>query len=248
MTSTLEDRQYIIKEGHALKATDLGKKLIEHLRNNKFSFLDYNFTKNVEQHLDDVANGEKTRLAVLTDFWTTLERELSESAETVPTETPFKDPCPKCQGQLVAKNGRFGPYVTCLTESCDYKASLTLEGNIKAKAEVTEYGTCPKCNKKTFLKAGRYGQFVACEDYAPKNQGKCNYTAQLAQDGTIQEKKQAEVVDGIVCPKCSKPIVKRSGKFGDFLSCSGYPKCRTIVNEDGTIKVKKAGGRKKKSS
>lgn len=244
MTSTLEDRQYIIKEGHALKSTNLGKKLVTHLRNNKFSFIDYNFTKDMEQYLDDIANGEKTRLQVLSEFWATLEKELNESANNV-SEEKYKDPCPECQGILVTKSGRFGPYVACTTENCKYKAALTLEGNIKQKAEIVEHGICPKCNKKTYLKAGRFGSFIACEDYAPKNKGKCSYTAQLAQDGMPKEKKQAEVVPGIQCPKCSKSIVKRTGRFGDFLSCSGYPKCRAIVNDDGTLKLPKRGKKNK---
>ena len=244
MTSTLEDRQYILKEGHALTPTPLGIKLIEHLRSNKFSFLDYQFTSNLEQELDDIANGVKTRTKVLSDFWSVLEKELAVSASAVPTETQYQTPCPTCNGILLAKNGRFGPYVKCSTEGCPYKAALTLEGNIKAKAEVVEHGVCPKCGKKSYLKSGRFGSFVACEDYAPKGKGKCTYTAQVAQDGTIKEKKVAEIVEGIKCPKCSKHIVKRAGRFGDFLSCSGYPKCKTIVNEDGTIKVRTPRGKK----
>ena len=73
------------------------------------------------------------------------------------------------------------------------------------------------------IRIGRNGKFLACSGYP-----KCKNAKPL--DG---EKKTAKKADPIItdrkCEKCGKPMVLRSSARGEFLGCSGYPKCRTIV-------------------
>ena len=154
-----------------------------------------------------------------------------DEAEETTEENAELSNCPHCDIPMSEKTGKYGIYLNC--HSCGHKAP-----------KVTVHGVCPKCSKKTLLKDGKFGKYIACEDYAPKNAGQCNYTAQIAEDGTIKEKKLANVVEGIKCPKCFKPVVSRAGQYGEFFSCSGYPDCKTIVNSDGTIKLPKGKGKK----
>jgi len=83
---------------------------------------------------------------------------------------------------------------------------------------------CPECGKKLRIKVGKNGPFLACEGYP-----ECRYTRNYTRDEkgrvTIEEPAVAEA-EGQVCEKCGMPMQVRQGKYGGFLSCSGYPECK----------------------
>ncbi|HEY4790513.1 MAG TPA: topoisomerase DNA-binding C4 zinc finger domain-containing protein, partial [Actinomycetes bacterium] len=88
---------------------------------------------------------------------------------------------------------------------------------------------CPTCGEETGAKLvrkwGRYGWFLSCSRYPDcKYRRNANQSAEQA-----AEQAEPELTD-VPCPKCGKPMVKRSGRFGPFLGCSDYPKCRGIKN------------------
>ncbi len=89
--------------------------------------------------------------------------------------------------------------------------------------------TCPECGQDTGAKLvrkwGRYGWFLSCSRYPDcKYRRNANQSAEQA-----AEQAEPELTD-VPCPKCGKPMVRRSGRFGPFLGCSDYPKCRGIKN------------------
>jgi DNA topoisomerase-1 len=89
--------------------------------------------------------------------------------------------------------------------------------------------TCPECGEETGAKLvrkwGRYGWFLSCSRYPD-----CKYRRNVRQSAEqAAERAEPELTD-VPCPKCGKPMVKRSGRFGPFLGCSDYPKCRGIKN------------------
>jgi DNA topoisomerase-1 len=89
--------------------------------------------------------------------------------------------------------------------------------------------TCPECGQETGAKLvrkwGRYGWFLSCSRYPD-----CRYRRNANQSAEqAAEKAEPELTD-VPCPKCGKPMVKRSGRFGPFLGCSDYPNCRGIKN------------------
>ncbi|MHB1664688.1 MAG: DNA topoisomerase family protein, partial [bacterium] len=88
---------------------------------------------------------------------------------------------------------------------------------------------CDKCGKPMVIKFGRFGKFLACSGYP-----ECKNTRELS---SISENNTANSVDAvnpeqqavesaIICDKCGKPMVIKSGRFGKFLACSGYPECK----------------------
>ena len=98
-------------------------------------------------------------------------------------------------------------------------------------------GFCPKCGKPMVIRKGRFGKFLACTGYP-----KCKTTQRISKgetDDSIPDNKQDSAttkrpkhdafVEGTdeTCPKCGKPMVIRKGRFGRFLACTGYPKCKT---------------------
>lgn len=94
---------------------------------------------------------------------------------------------------------------------------------LKAPDEQTNY-KCEKCGANMVIKTGRFGKFLACPNYP-----KCKNTKNLDEDGNIVQPKEPEVSD-VVCEKCGAKMVVKTGKFGKFLACPNYPKCKNIVN------------------
>ncbi len=105
---------------------------------------------------------------------------------------------------------------------------------------------CPECGAYMVIKTGRFGKFFACPNYP-----KCKHT--IPMDSTTgkpavqPEKIKAEVKESDVkCDKCGKMMVIKQGKFGEFLACPGYPKCKNIKKIDNG-NGKAADGQKEKA-
>ena len=83
---------------------------------------------------------------------------------------------------------------------------------------------CPKCGKPLTIRLGRRGRFVGCSGYP-----ECDYTRNLNESAEDKaEAAQPEVVEGRTCPKCDSPLIIRQGRYGKFIGCSAYPKCKYI--------------------
>ena len=83
---------------------------------------------------------------------------------------------------------------------------------------------CPECGKEARIKVGKNGPFLACEGY-PDCTWSRNYTR--TEKGAIEPVEPAEIEsEGEVCEKCSRPMVVKQGRYGEFLACSGYPECK----------------------
>ncbi len=93
------------------------------------------------------------------------------------------------------------------------------------RSEVTSESldeTCPKCSKPLVIRLGKRGRFVGCTGYP-----ECDYTRNM--DGEAEpEAAEPEVVEGRTCPKCDSTLLIRMGKYGKFIGCSAYPKCKHI--------------------
>src|SRR4030042_3115538 len=89
-------------------------------------------------------------------------------------------------------------------------------------------------------KNGRFGAFLGCSDYP-----NCKTTLKLDKQGNVLPPKPPAEPTEIICHKCKKnKLVIRQSKKGPFLGCSGFPKCRTIVNIqelDNLNKLQSAG-------
>jgi len=141
-------------------------------------------------------------------------------------------------------------YVTALKDfnkqfSKDMKAATANMENIKAKEEPTDK-VCEKCGKPMVIKWGRYGRFMACSGYPD-----CKNTQELAPvvkggaGGGANGGKSTEAPvipeEHGSCEKCGSAMVVRKGRFGPFLACSAYPKCRNTkkiaIDKEGAITV-----------
>ncbi|HPE95327.1 MAG TPA: type I DNA topoisomerase [Bacillota bacterium] len=102
----------------------------------------------------------------------------------------------------------------------------------KKEPEITDL-VCPNCGRNLVVKSGRFGRFAACPGYP-----ECHYTVKLDANGKAAAKpeEKEEVLAEEKCEQCGKDMVLRSGRYGQFYACKGYPECkntRPILNEIG---------------
>ena len=99
------------------------------------------------------------------------------------------------------------------------KAFVEMEG-VKAE-EVSNGETCELCGAPMAVRWGRHGRFLSCSTYP-----KCKSTRPLnpAQGGAVA--RSSAPIPDVQCDKCGRPMVRKHGRFGEFLACSGYPECK----------------------
>ncbi len=219
--STVQDRGYVEKDGRWLKPTDLGfvvnDLLVEHFP----EFVDAGFTAQMEDELDDVADGARKWQPVVEQFYNPLEKQLDVAIKEAPKQVQETDQvCPESGHPMVIRWGRNGRFLACTGfPECKYTAPL--EGEGKEPAQAIEE-PCPECGKALLVRQSRRGPFVGCSGYP-----ECRYTRNLEAQGDGGEAgRPAPQTTDEKCPECESPMVIRSGRFGPFLACSRYPECK----------------------
>jgi DNA topoisomerase-1 len=151
-------------------------------------------------------------------------------ADEVETGTP----CPVCSSKIRLIKGKWGEFYGCTAYPvCKWTGHMDADGNLvskeKKKAETTEHD-CAGCGEGKMVKrGGRNGDFYGCSRYP-----KCKHTANIGENGEPVEKKKGKPKakakgTGRTCPKCNEhELVERNGRYGTFIACSGYPKCKFI--------------------
>src|SRR5579859_1463077 len=111
--------------------------------------------------------------------------------------------------------------------SCDFtKENFAAKPDLSAPGadDVPEKEFCDNCGKEMVLKNGQWGPFMSCPDYSADPP--CKTIRKLSQKQ--QQKQNKAQPTGENCPVCGKPLVLRQGAYGEFVSCSGYPKCKYV--------------------
>jgi len=150
-------------------------------------------------------------------------------------------PCPQCGSEMVVRRSRYGVFLGC-TKYPDCKGTLQCDkdGNplkiVKAD-ELKE--TCEQCGSPMVVKFRGRRAFLACSAYPT-----CKATKPLPEGITVEPPPKPEPKDaGVGCPKCGWPMLIRVGPRGEFLACSGFPKCRNAMNLDKLDELKAMASR-----
>ena len=117
-------RDYVEKIGSVYHAKPLGNTITDVLVKN-FTFMDYNFTSNLEKLLDDIAEGKIDYIDVLSKFWASYSNELYKAYSVYDTS---KIICDKCQNVMVKRTGKFGNFYSCVNPSCKTILNQNLQG------------------------------------------------------------------------------------------------------------------------
>ena len=223
--TTILARGYVKREGKAFVPTPLGEITNRLMKENFSTVVDYGFTAEMENDLDQIEDGNATMIDVLNRFWGDFSKQLeiaeqnigANSIEVPPEETDFI--CEKCGSRMVVRNGRFGKFAACPNyPTCRNTKPLTaptheetaeVEEQEEKKAPVVADFKCEKCGSDMVLRTGKFGSFYACSRYP-----ECKFTKARVRE------------TGVNCPKCDAKIITKFGRNHTvFYSCERYPEC-----------------------
>ncbi len=229
--STILNREYVVKEGRALRPTPLGE-VVTGLMKDKFQdIVDPTFTAQMEEELDKVEEGSVDWKKVLSAFYDDFEAELHKAEQEldgerikVPDEVS-EEICPQCGRNLVIKSGRFGRFLACPGwPECDFTMPLVVEMP----------GKCPKCGGRLLKrtgkskKTGKQYTYYCCEHLNSKNESRrCDF---MTWDVPVKDN----------CPVCGWTMFKKSGRGFKKPFCINE-QCSNFTPEE------KRGGWKKKT-
>jgi DNA topoisomerase-1 len=237
--NTIQDREYVVKHGGSrgrFYPTEIGVVVCELLVESFPYIFDTKYTARLEEELDDIEEGKEKWTTLLNGFYDYFEDELKDAGKKMRNvkrmEEMTNEKCEVCGSPLVLKWGKFGTFYACSSFNKKDPTSCTFtKENISSKpdlntpeaqeaGETEEY--CENCGKVMVLRRGAFGPFMSCPDY--NADPPCRTFRKLSQK---QQQKPPEPT-GEDCPVCGKPLVLRQGAYGEFVSCSGYPKCKYI--------------------
>jgi len=130
-------------------------------------------------------------------------------------------------GEAAEDSATKGKKISVEQVSCDFtKENFSAKPDLSAPGadDVPEKEFCDNCGKEMVLKNGQWGPFMSCPDYSADPP--CKTIRKLSQKQ--QQKQNQAQPTGEDCPVCGKPLVLRQGAYGEFVSCSGYPKCKYV--------------------
>ncbi len=222
---TIVDRGYVTKEGKALRPTDTGEVVSTFLEEHFAHYISDSFTAEMEDKLDDIANGTRQYTETLAEFYKPFKEAVAEKESldksTTLGDADEKDRCPTCQGAMIIKLSHNGKFLSCKNYP-ECMGARRADGTELAGPQDTGE-LCPKCNKANlFERDGRFGRFIACGNYP-----KCKHI----------KKGNAALLNhtGVSCPLCQKGFMaERKGRFGLFYSCTSYPDCKNITKTKPT--------------
>jgi len=227
--TTIQDREYVTKDQGKFRPTELGTVVTDMLVKHFEDIFDIQYTARMEEELDEVEDGKMTWVEALDEFYKKFEKDLKKASKNMENlkrqEIPTDEVCEKCGSPMVKKWGQFGSFLACSAyPECKNTKELALEEPPKEgqPAADAEPEPCENCGRPMALKRSRFGQFLACTGYP-----ECKTTRKIAQAGRAPKK--PDVILDETCPKCGQAkLAMKEGRFGEFIACSNYPKCKYI--------------------
>ncbi|WQY39681.1 type I DNA topoisomerase [Helicobacter pylori] len=216
--SLLQNRDYIKVEKKQISALESAFKVIEILEKHFEEIVDSKFSASLEEELDNIAQNKADYQQVLKDFYYPFMDKIEAGKKNIISQKVHEktgQSCPKCGGELVKKNSRYGEFIACNNyPKCKY-VKQTENANDGAKQEL-----CEKCGGEMVQKFSRNGAFLACNNYP-----ECKNTKSLKNTPNANE-----IIEGVKCPECEGDIALKKSKKGSFYGCNNYPKCRFLSN------------------
>ncbi len=242
--ATITSRNYVERdENKRLKPTDIAFVVNDLLVNHFPHIVDLEFTAEMENNLDEVANGDKEWQPVIGDFYRPFHDNLQAKYEQVNRkdimpEEKSDEKCDKCGAPMIVKTGRYGKFLACSAfpeckniKSLDKNKDGVVDEKDKKIGEQVEKlkekyvgQKCEKCGSDMVVRTGRFGPFLACSGYP-----KCRNIKSIEENNNTT---------GVKCPLCGKgEIVQKRSRRGVFYACNNYPACKNAYTGKPTGKI-----------
>ncbi|MGL2430481.1 type I DNA topoisomerase [Helicobacter pylori] len=216
--SLLQNRDYIKVEKKQISALESAFKVIEILEKHFEEIVDSKFSASLEEELDNIAQNKADYQQVLKDFYYPFMDKIEAGKKNIISQKVHEktgQSCPKCGGELVKKNSRYGEFIACNNyPKCKY-IKQTENADNEAAQEL-----CEKCGGEMVQKFSRNGAFLACNNYP-----ECKNTKSLKNTPNAKE-----TIEGVKCPECGGDIALKRSRKGSFYGCNNYPKCNFLSN------------------
>src|SRR5215472_9813496 len=236
----IEDREYVRKKDRRFIPTALGRTVIELLIPYFDDFFETSYTARMEERLDDVEEGKISWTKALAEFDKTFTRDrdraekdmvsgkagipLGEARKLLsfPVVPQIDEKCPRCGKKLKLRMGKNGLFIACSGyPKCTFTENIPDPEEDVVDASDLENTICDECGSPMKLRVSRTGStFLGCTVYP-----KCRNVVNVAIAGGKAEAKPDEPT-GEMCPESGHPLVRRYGRYGAYVACSGYPECK----------------------
>jgi DNA topoisomerase-1 len=243
---TIIDREYVTKEGRTLIPTDTGDVVSSFLEEHFNEYIDDDFTSEMEDELDEIANGEREYTKTLEDFYKPFKKAV-DGKEDIEKLTnlgpgPKEFPCPECGKDMVVKLGRGGKFLSCATYP-DCEGARMIDGSeIKEDEPI---GKHPETGEEIYLLNGRYGPYVQLGKTPEKVKGKKvekPRRASVPKDKDVNEVTLEDAVHYLLLPRdlgehpeTGEPVIANVGRFGPYIGHAGD--FRSLKGEDNPYDI-----------
>ena len=241
--STLQDREYVLLDKKRFTPTDVGRVVNKFLTEHFTRYVDYDFTANLENELDQIADGEREWIPVLNEFWQGFNQQILDKINIDRADMTHEltgEDCPKCGKPLSKRLGKFGMFIGCTGyPECDYIRNLS--GNNDARAEPTTIGIEPTSQKDILLMSGPYGPYLQL-GLAVEGEKKKPKRVSIPKDIALADVNLETALKLIALPRdlglhpeTSKKIVANLGRFGPYVNHDG--KFKSIPRSDSVFDI-----------
>lgn len=158
--NTLQERDYVYKDGRTLHPTDTGDVVSSFLEDHFTKYISDTFTAELENQLDEIAAGDREYENTLQNFYGPFEAALEEKEDidkiTTLGPAPNDEKCPECEADMVIKLGKAGKFLSC-SDFPDCDGARTMDGE---PVEDVPIGTHPDDEEPIYVKSGPYGPYL----------------------------------------------------------------------------------------
>lgn len=243
--TTIQDREYVERIEGRFHPTGLGTTVNDVLVAGFTDLFNPTYTARMEEQLDEIEAGNINWRDALRGFYDKFSVDLKNAEVSLKDKKkasiPTDEICQTCGSPMVIKFGRFGQFLACENYP---ECKTTREVGSKPIAENAENGEsvveevppCELCGREMALKKGRFGTFYGCSGYP-----ECKNIRKIDKKSGEAKTVAPPVEIDEICPKDGAKLVIRQGRFGEFISCSNYPKCDYIKRETTGITCPKCG-------
>ena len=190
---TIEERGYVKVIDKKFIPTEVGIETTDKLQEFFKDIINVEYTKNMEDDLDKIAEGNMEWNKLLSIFYQEFEPKVEVAFKNMEKKAPEEtgELCPNCGSPLVIKQSKYGKFTAC----SNYPTCKYIKSN-KEEKEVKEIISCPKCDGKILEKKTKRGKiFYGCSNYP-----KCDFASW---DKPIEEK----------CPNCNGTLTEKKDKI-----------------------------------